>query len=84
MVARLFLFVTIEATNAIRLEGPRIYNEFLGTRIDGYGSGGRKWKELDIDYRKSQFWWLSGSLTLSTRLGFTIAANWVAFVSEQV
>jgi hypothetical protein len=52
----------------------------LGTRIDGHDSGGRKWKKFDIDYWKGQFWRLLGSLTLSTRLGFTIAANWVAFV----
>lgn len=84
MVARLILLVTTEATDAFRLEGPRIYNEFLGARIDGYGSGGWKWEEFNVDYWKGQFWWLPGSLTLSTRLGLTIAANWVAFVQEQV
>jgi hypothetical protein len=52
VVTRLFLLFAIEATNAIWLEGPRIYNEFLGTRIDGYGSGGRKWQEFDVDYWK--------------------------------
>ena len=52
MVARLILFVTIEATDAIRLEGPRIHNKFLGTRINGYGPGGRKWEEFNVDYWK--------------------------------
>jgi hypothetical protein len=84
VVARLFLLLAAEATDAIWLERPRIYNEFLGTRIDGHGSGGRKWEKFNVDYWKGQFWWLPGSLTLSTRLGFTIAANWVAFIQEQV
>jgi hypothetical protein len=84
VVTRLFLLFAVETTDAIWLEGPRIYNEFLGTRIDGYDSGGRKWEKFDVDYWKGQFWWLPVSLTLSTRLGFTIAANWVAFVQEQV
>lgn len=52
MVTRLILLVTTEATDAIRLEGPRFYNEFLGARIDGYGSGGWKWEEFNVDYWK--------------------------------
>ena len=52
MVARLFFLFAIETTDAIWLERSRIYNEFLGTRIDGYGPGGRKWEEFNVDYWK--------------------------------
>lgn len=84
MVTRLFLLFATEATDAIWLERPCLHNEFLGTRIDGHGSGGWKWKEFDVDDWKGQFWRLLGSLTLSTRLRFTVAANWIALVKEQV
>jgi len=80
MVTRLFLLFTIETTDAIWLEGPRINNELLGTRVNGYGPGGRKWKNFNVNHWKGQFWRVLGSLPLSTRLGIAIAAHWVAFV----
>lgn len=52
MVTRLFLLLATQATDAIWLKGSRIYNELLGTRVDGYGSGGRKWENFNVDHRK--------------------------------